>query len=109
MDRSTTKSGLLGPLLFVSSRLADPFVQNYLLTSGTAANILKNVGIAGIHAGAVFSLPGLGGASMSQSVFSIGRLNGTAGLVVGMIGAASLKHVCTYSLAKACSYAYFGY
>jgi hypothetical protein len=93
MDRKNKTSSIPGPLAMVATRAADPFLQYYLITSGTAASVLSRLGA--ISPAAAQTMTGVGSAfavSNSSSIFTVGRLNGSAALVVGMTAVAAARH-----------------
>lgn len=90
----TNVGSLPGPAAMIATRLADPLLQHYLLTSGLAAKGLSAIGIRS----AAFTVKTITGSAADR--LSIGGLNEQTSLVLAMMGLASARHVCQYPLAR---------
>lgn len=72
----------------IATRLADPLLQHWLLTSGYGARALSAVGIRA----AAFTTKTITGSAADR--LSIGGLNEQTSLVLAMMGLAAIRHVC---------------
>ena len=88
MERNRTITSNAGPVAMSLLRIADPFLQYSFLQSGYAARTLAAVGLQGMTASSVFQ------PASALSRFSVAGLNETASLVLGLMTASSLRHVC---------------